>query len=133
MNLLSSLILGAGLLGLTTSAMPVAPPPVPVHFQAHAIHGGDKVELTWTSNASQVRVFVQRKLVQPGGNVEWHTQTGDASQGELAYPRNMQNTGSHVVNTHGTTLGVYRFFIRAKQGSAYSAETHKIVLGGLHD
>lgn len=105
---------------------------VPANFQATVIDGGDKVRLTWTSPAPQVRVFVQKKVANPNGTFSWQTQMGDAALGELTYPRNVANTGSHVVNTHATTLGEFRFFLKAKSGSTYSDETVKLIRTGLH-
>ncbi|NOT29776.1 MAG: hypothetical protein HOP15_04920 [Planctomycetes bacterium] len=123
-------LLGASLLALCTSAMFVLA--APTNFQAQVVDGADKVSLTWNSNAPKVRVFVQKQVTRPNGSLGWETQSGSAALGELAYPRNMDNTGSHVVNTHATVLGTYRFSIKAKNGVNYSDSTPWIVRTGLH-
>ena len=105
--------------GTATLALAVALA-VPANFTAAPIDSRNKALLTWSSGADQVRLFAQKKLLDG----TWEPLSG--------FPRNETNTGRYVVDTPATRTGTFRFFVKAKQGSTYSAETARIELRDMH-
>ena len=107
-------------LGLCGAFMPVAPPSVPSNFKVVADPARNGVTMSWSSSASQIRFFVQKQL--PNGT--WTAVSG--------FPVNHLNAGSFYCDTPSTQVGVFRFSLKAKQGTSYSAQTPWITRSNLH-
>lgn len=108
--------------GSSPQPSPAANPPVPTNFRVEAIDNRDRARLTWSSGTSHVRIFIQKKL--PNGT--WEPVSG--------FPKNQENTGRFVYDTPATTVGTFKFWIRAldRATSSYSLPTEEIIRRDMH-